>query len=116
MRKKFGGVSYEEFFKQVPKDEAEYYLRTQGSTAGVILDGFDYKPTTGRFMVGSKDRILEYNWRKIARFASGAPSIGLHDIAWGFRSPDIEQLPGSMESCQTLSVVITITRPPRCSK
>jgi len=90
MRKKFGGISYEEFFKQVPKEEAEYYLRTQGSTAGVILDGFDYNTNTGRFMVGSRNRILEHDWRKIARFASGAPSIGLHDIAWGFRSPDIE--------------------------
>mgnify|MGYP003665410686 CR=1 FL=1 len=108
MRKKFGGVSYEEFFRIVPKEDAEYYirtqgaaagiildgldyLRTQGSTAGVILDGFDYNTNTGRFMVGSKDRILEHDWRKIARFASGAPSIGLHDIAWGFRSPNIDE-------------------------
>ena len=88
-RKKFGTTRYDEFFKQVPQEEAEYYLRTQGSTAGIILDGFDYSPRTGRFMVGSKDRILEHDWTKIARFASGAPSIGLHDIAWGFRSPDI---------------------------
>ena len=90
-RKRFGNTPYDEFFRQVPKDEAEYYLRTQGSTAGVILDGFEYNRTTGRFMVGSKQRILAHDWRKIARFASGAPSIGLHDIAWGFRSPDIEQ-------------------------
>ena len=97
MRKKFGGVSYEEFFRQVPKEDAEYYLRTQGSTAGVILDGFaypdgrEYNSNTGRWMRGSKDLILQHDWKKIARFASGAPSIGLHDIAWGFRSPDIEQ-------------------------
>ena len=90
-RKRFGNTPYDEFFRQVPKDEAEYYLRTQGSTAGVILDGFEYNRTTGRFMVGSRDRILAHDWRKIARFASGAPSIGLHDIAWGFRSPNIEQ-------------------------
>ena len=96
MRKKFGGVSYEEFFTQVPKDEAEYYLRTQGSTAGKILEGLEYpdgrpyKPTTGRFMRGSMETILSYDWTKVARFASGAPSIGLHDIAWGLRSPDIE--------------------------
>ena len=90
-RKKFGNTPYDEFFRQVPKDEAEYYLRTQGSTAGVILDGFEYNRTTGRFMVGSKQRILAHDWRKIARFASGAPSIGLHDIAWGFRSPNIEE-------------------------
>ena len=89
-RKKFGNLSYEEYFKQVPKEEAEYYLRTQGSTAGVILVGLDYSPRTGRFLVGSERRIREHDWTKIARFASGAPSIGLHDIAWGFRSPNIE--------------------------
>lgn len=89
-RFKFGTTPYDEFFRQVPKEEAEYYLRTQGSTAGVILDGMDYNPHTGRFMVGSKQRLLEHDWTKIARFASGAPSIGLHDIAWGLRSPDIE--------------------------
>jgi hypothetical protein len=33
-RKKFGTTPYTEFFTQVPKEEAEYYLRTQGSTAG----------------------------------------------------------------------------------
>ena len=96
-RKKFGNTPYEEFFSQVPKDEADYYLRTQGSTAGMILDGLEYpdgrpyKATTGRFMVGSKDRILAHDWTKVARFASGAPSIGLHDIAWGLRSPNIKE-------------------------
>ena len=90
-RFKFGNRSYEEFFKQVPKEDAEYYLRTQGSTAGVILDGFDYNTNTGRFMVGSRERLLEHDWTKIARFASGAPSIGLHDIAWGLRSPNIDE-------------------------
>jgi len=90
-RFKFGNRSYEEFFRQVPKEDAEYYLRTQGSTAGVILDGFDYNTNTGRFMVGSKQRLLEHDWTKIARFASGAPSIGLHDIAWGLRSPNTEE-------------------------
>jgi len=89
-RKQFGKIGYDEFFRQVPREEADYYLRTQGSTAGVILDGFDYNPCTGRFMVGSKDRILQHDWKTIARFASGAPSIGLHDIAWGFRSPNID--------------------------
>ena len=96
-RNKFGNTSYEEFFHQVPKEEAEYYLRTQGSTAGKILEGLQYpdgrpyKGTTGRFMVGSKDIILQYDWTKVARFASGAPSIGLHDIAWGLRSPNIQE-------------------------
>lgn len=96
-RKKFGNTPYEEFFTQVPKDEAEYYLRTQGSTAGKILEGLEYpdgrpyKPTTGRFMTGSMERILEHDWTKVARFASGAPSIGLHDIAWGLRSPNIDE-------------------------
>ena len=90
-RKKFGTTSYNEFFTQVPKDEAEYYLRTQGSTAGQILEGFDYKGTTGRFMRGSKELILAHDWTKIARMASGAPSIGLHDIAWGFRSSNIDE-------------------------
>jgi len=96
-RKKFGNTPYGEFFKQVPKDEAEYYLRTQGSTAGMILeglaypDGRPYNDNTGRWMQGSKDLILQHDWTKIARFASGAQSIGLHDIAWGLRSSNIDE-------------------------
>ena len=96
-RKKFGSTSYEEFFTQVPQEQAEYYLRTQGSTAGKILEGFaypdgrPYNGNTGRCMIGSKDKILQHDWTKVARFASGAPSIGLHDIAWGLRSPNIEE-------------------------
>jgi len=90
-RKQFGKISYAEFFRQVPKEDAEYYIRTQGAKAGRILDGLDYSPRSGRFLVGSKERLLEHNWRTIARFASGAPSIGLHDIAWAFRSPDMER-------------------------
>lgn len=97
-RKKFGNTPYEEFFTQVPIEEAEYYLRTQGSTAGVILEGLAYPETgktynsnTGRFMKGSKQLIEQYDWTKVARFASGAPSIGLHDIAWGLRSPNTDK-------------------------
>ena len=96
-RKKFANTSYEEFFTQVPFEDAEYYLRTQGSTAGMILEGLAYPKTgkvynhnSGRFMKGGMDKILAHDWTKVARFASGAPSIGLHDIAWGLRSPDIE--------------------------
>ena len=97
-RKIFGNTPYTEFFRQVPFEEAEYYLRTQGSTAGVILEGLAYPETgkvynsnSGRFMKGGKDLILQYDWTKVARFASGAPSIGLHDIAWGLRSPNTEE-------------------------
>jgi hypothetical protein len=96
-RKKFGNTPYDEFFRQVPKDDAEYYLRTQGSTAGMILEGFaypdgrPYNDNTGRWMRGSKELILQHDWTKIARFASGAPSIGLHDIAWGLRSQNTEE-------------------------
>ena len=90
-RKKFGTTPYTEFFTQVPIEEAEYYIRTQGSTAGIILDGLDYNKNTGRWMKGSKDIILKYDWTKVARFASGAPSIGLHDIAWGLRSENTEE-------------------------
>ena len=90
-RKKFGNTSYEEFFRQVPREEADYYLRTQGSTAGVILEGLDYNKNTGRWMKGGQELILAHDWTKVARFASGAPSIGLHDIAWGLRSPNTEE-------------------------
>ena len=96
-RKKFGNTPYDEFFIQVPKEEAEYYLRTQGSTAGMILaglaypDGRPYNDNTGRWMKGSKELILQHDWTKIARFASGAQSIGLHDIAWGLRSSNIDE-------------------------
>ena len=97
-RYKFGNRSYEEFFRQVPYEDAEYYLRTQGSTAGVILEGLAYPKTgkvynsnSGRWMRGGKDLILQHDWTKVARFASGAPSIGLHDIAWGLRSPNTKE-------------------------
>ena len=96
-RKKFGNTPYDDFFIQVPKEEAEYYLRTQGSTAGMILaglaypDGRPYNDNTGRWMKGSKELILQHDWTKIARFASGAQSIGLHDIAWGLRSSNIDE-------------------------
>lgn len=96
-RKKFGNTSYHEFFRQVPKDQAEYYLRTQGSSAGRILeglkypDGREYNSNSGRWMAGGKETILKYDWTKVARFASGAQSIGLHDIAWGLRSPNTEE-------------------------
>lgn len=97
-RKKFGNTPYEEFFTQVPIEEAEYYLRTQGSTAGCILEGLAYPETgkiynsnSGRFMKGGKELIEQYDWTKVARFASGAPSIGLHDIAWGLRSPNTDE-------------------------
>lgn len=97
-RKKFGNTPYDEFFEQVPFEEAEYYLRTQGSTAGCILEGLAYPETgkvynsnSGRFMKGGKHLIEQYDWKKVARFASGAPSIGLHDIAWGLRSPNTEE-------------------------
>lgn len=97
-RKTFGKTPYVEFFRQVPKEEADYYIRTQGSTAGRILEGLAYPKTgksyntnSGRFMKGGKDLILAHDWTKVARFASGAPSIGLHDIAWGLRSPNIDE-------------------------
>ena len=97
-RKKFGNTPYHEFFEQVPFEEAEYYLRTQGSTAGCILEGLAYPETgkvynsnSGRFMKGGRQLIEQYDWTKVARFASGAPSIGLHDIAWGLRSPNTEE-------------------------
>ena len=64
----------------------------------MILEGLAYPETgkvynsnSGRFMKGGKDLILQYDWTKVARFASGAPSIGLHDIAWGLRSPNTEE-------------------------
>ena len=97
-RKKFGNTPYTEFFQQVPMEDAEYYLRTQGSTAGVILEGFAYPETgkvynsnSGRWMKGGEELIRQYDWTKVARFASGAPSIGLHDIAWGLRSQNTEE-------------------------
>ena len=89
-RKSFGTTDYTEFFSQTTKDDADYYLRTQGDTAGIILEGLDHNPNTGRWMKGGRELIEKYDWTTIASFASGAPSIGLQDIAWGLRSPDKE--------------------------
>jgi hypothetical protein len=94
-RFKFGNRPYTEFFRQVSAEDADYYLRTHGHRAGLILEGNDLNLNTGRYLKFSnkvnKDLVAKYDWKKIARFASGAPCFGLHDVAWALRSPNIEK-------------------------
>jgi len=89
-RQKFGSVPYTEFFTRVNKDKGEYAFRTQGSSAGKILDGIDHTPASTAFLVGGKELVGSYDWTKIAKFSAAIPAIGLHDVAWGLRSNNID--------------------------
>ena len=71
-------------FMKVSKDFPNAYaFRTQGASAGKILNGIDYNPASTAFLVGGKDEISKYDWTKLASFTSGIPAIGLKDVALG---------------------------------
>ncbi len=89
-RMKFNETPYTEFFTRVDKPEAEYAFRTQGSSAGTILNGIDHTPASTAFLVGGKGLVAQHDWTRIAKFSAAIPAIGLHDVAWGLRSSNID--------------------------
>ena len=89
-RQRFNKTPYTEFFSRVSKTDGEYAFRTQGSSAGKILKGIDHTPASTAFLVGGRELVEEHDWTSIARFSAGIPAIGLHDVAWGLRSDNID--------------------------
>ena len=76
-------VKYQHYFERVKPAEASYAFRTQGASAGRVLDGLDYSPASTAFLRGSEDRIRAHDWTTIASFTAGIPAIGLTDVAYG---------------------------------
>ena len=80
-----------------PKIRQNIISEHKDPQAGRILEGLKYPDGRDTTLTqvdgwyGGKETILKYDWTKVARFASGAQSIGLHDIAWGLRSPNTEE-------------------------
>lgn len=81
-------VHYSLFTTRVPKDIAKFAFRTQGASAGKVLNGLDYNPASTAFLVGGKDRFMSHDWTTIASFTAGIPAIGLNDVALGLMLED----------------------------
>ena len=80
---------YNMYFDQVSPDKACYAFRTQGGSAGRVLDGLDYSPASTAFLCGSEERLRRYDWTTISSFTAGIPAIGLYDVALGLHLEDI---------------------------
>ena len=81
-------IHYSHYTRRVLPTEAEFAFRTQGSSAGRVLEGLDYNPATTAFLVGGLDRIRSHDWTTIAKFTAGIPAIGLNDVALGLSLED----------------------------
>ena len=81
-------IHYSEYTRRVKPTDAEFCFRTQGSSAGKVLEGLDYNPASTAFLVGGKSRLEAHDWTTIARFTAGIPAIGLNDVALGLRLED----------------------------
>jgi hypothetical protein len=74
--------------RRVAPEQAEYAFRTQGASAGKVLNGLDYNPSTTAFLSGGRERVAVHDWTRIARFTAGIPAIGLNDVAYGLHLED----------------------------
>lgn len=81
-------VDYSLYTKRVPKEIAEFCFRTQGSSAGRVLNGLNYNPSTTAFLCGGKDRFMSHDWTRISSFTAGIPAIGLNDVSLGLLLED----------------------------
>ena len=76
-------VKITDYFTRLQSPEPGCYaFRTQGASAGKVLDGLDHSPASTAFLRGSKDRVLAHDWTKIASYTAGIPAIGLLDVAY----------------------------------
>lgn len=78
------------FFQKVKSPvDADFALRTQGSSAGLVLkdllntDGSTFSPGTTAYIKGDKSLFTQHDWTTIASFTSAIPAIGLQDIRLG---------------------------------
>lgn len=81
-------IHYSHYTKRVDPTDAEFCFRTQGASAGKVLNGLDYNPASTAFLVGGLERIKEHDWTTIAKFTAGIPAIGLNDVALGLSLQD----------------------------
>ena len=71
------------YVKRVHSGIAEFCIRTQGASAGRILDGLNHTPASTAYVVGDREKIERHDWSSIASFTAGIPAIGLRDISYG---------------------------------
>jgi len=81
-------IHYSEYTSRVSPEKAEFCFRTQGASAGKVLNGLNYNPASTAFLVGGKSRLEAHDWTTIASFTAGIPAIGLNDVALGLRLED----------------------------
>lgn len=88
-RPKLSGIApYQTYTKRVPASDADFAFRTQGASAGKVLDGLSYNPASTAFLKGGLERFRTHNWTAIARNTAGIPAIGLNDVALGLHLED----------------------------
>tara|TARA_R110002012_G_scaffold49534_2_gene128188 strand:- start:147 stop:983 length:837 start_codon:yes stop_codon:yes gene_type:complete len=76
-------LHYSTWVQRVSPGDADFAFRTQGSSAGKVLDGLDYNPASTAFLKGCEERLRNHDWTTIASFTAGIPAIGLNDVAYG---------------------------------
>ena len=81
-------IHYSKYTKRVDPSEAEFAFRTQGASAGKVLEGLDYNPASTAFLSGGLDRFKAHDWTDIAKFTAGIPAIGLNDVCLGLQLED----------------------------
>lgn len=81
-------IHYSQYTNRVDPRVAEFCFRTQGASAGKVLEGLEYNPATTAFLSGGLDRIRAHDWTTIAKFTAGIPAIGLNDVALGLSIED----------------------------
>ena len=81
-------IHYSEYTQRVSPEKSEFCFRTQGASAGKVLNGLNYNPASTAFLRGGRDRIEAHDWTTIASFTAGIPAIGLNDVALGLRLED----------------------------
>ena len=88
-RPKLGALApYRNYTQRVSTNEAEFAFRTQGASAGRVLEGLSYNPASTAFLKGGQQRFRAHNWTPIARHTAGIPAIGLNDVALGLYLED----------------------------
>jgi len=76
-------VKISDYFTRLQSPEPGCYaFRTQGASAGRVLDGLDHSSASTAFLRGSEHRVCAHDWTKIASYTAGIPAIGLLDVAY----------------------------------
>jgi len=82
-------VKITDYFIRLKSPESDCYaFRTQGASAGKILEGLAHSPASTAFLKGSRDRVAAHDWTKFAKNTAGIPAIGLLDVAYFLQLED----------------------------